>query len=145
MPEALDGLRRNLNAPLVVELAGGLLVPFTSPAPGAKPVTQLDWLAQEQAPLVLVTRSGLGTLNHTMLSIAALRARHLVPRLVLLVGEPHASNAQTLRDWTGLPLIELPHVTPLNAAALDALIATHQGELTTLFASLPEPRTQLSS
>jgi 8-amino-7-oxononanoate synthase/dethiobiotin synthase len=145
LPEALDGLRRNLNAPLVVELAGGLLVPFTSPAPGAKPVTQLDWLAQEQAPLVLVTRSGLGTLNHTMLSIAALRARHLVPRLVLLVGEPHASNAQTLRDWTGLPLIELPHVTPLNAAALDALIATHQGELTTLFASLPEPRTQLSS
>lgn len=145
LPEALDGLRRNLSAPLVVELAGGLLVPFTSPAPGAKPVTQLDWLAQEQAPIVLVARSGLGTLNHTMLSIEALRARHLVPRLVLLVGEPHASNAQTLRDWTGLPLIEIPHVAPLNAAALDALIATHQNQLTTLFASIAEPRAQLSS
>lgn len=120
--EGLDGLRRNLPAPLVVELAGGLLVPFTTPAPDAPPVTQLDWLAAERLPFVLVARSGLGTLNHTLLSLEALRARHLAPRALLLLGPPHPSNATTLAAWTGLPLIQVPHFDPLDTAALDAYI-----------------------
>ena len=139
LSEGLDGLRRNLDAPLVVELAGGLLVPFTSPAPGAPPVTQLDWLAAERTPLVLVARSGLGTLNHTMLSLAALQARSLTPRGILLVGEPHPSNARTLRAWTGLPLVEVPRFDPLDTAALDAFVRAHRTELRPLLRAARAP------
>ena len=139
LSEGLAGLRRNLDAPLVVELAGGLLVPFTSPAPGTPPVTQLDWLAIERTPLVLVARSGLGTLNHTMLSLAALKSRSLEPRGILLLGEPHDSNARTLRAWTGLPLVEVPCFDPLDSAALDAFVRSHRTELRRLLGAAPVP------
>ena len=119
---ALGGLRRVLApTPLVVELAGGLLVPYTDPAPGAPPVTQLDWLAEERPAFVLVARSGLGTLNHTMLSLDALAARHLRPRALVLVGEPHRSNRETLAAWSELPVLEVPHLDPLDAGAVEAL------------------------
>lgn len=132
LAEGLDGLRRMAPAPLVVELAGGLFVPFTSPSKGAPPITQLDWLAAERPELVLVARSGLGTLNHTMLSLEALRARHLTPRAILLLGEPHPSNARTLRAWSGLPLLEVPRFDPLDTAALDAFVETERAALDAL-------------
>ncbi|MDF1798137.1 MAG: dethiobiotin synthase [Planctomycetota bacterium] len=119
---ALGGLRRVLSpTPLVVELAGGLQVPYTDPAPNAPPVTQLDWLADERPAFVLVARSGLGTLNHTMLSLDALATRHLRPRALVLVGEPHRSNRETLAAWSGLRVLEVPHLDPLDAGAVEAL------------------------
>lgn len=106
LPARLEELRReHAGATIVAELAGGLLVPYTFER------TQLDWLAEERAECVLVGRSGLGTLNHTSLSLEALRARHLEPRLLLLVGEPHTSNRATL-ERMGRPraLLEIPRL-----------------------------------
>ena len=54
---------------LLVELAGGILVPYDDR------LTQADWLARIRPRIVLVARSGLGTLNHTLLTLEALRAR----------------------------------------------------------------------
>jgi 8-amino-7-oxononanoate synthase len=97
-----------------VELAGGLLVPLGDTA------TQLDWLARERLPIVLVARSGLGTLNHTLLSLEALRARQLEPRALFLVGPPHPRNRATLERWSEMTAIhELPVLDPLDTAALD--------------------------
>ena len=59
----------NVAAPLVVETAGGLMVPLT------RNWLQIEQLAHWQRPIVLVARSGLGTLNHTLLSLEALRHR----------------------------------------------------------------------
>src|SRR5690606_28547295 len=78
--------RSDAAGPLVVEPAGGLMVPFTLE------VTLGDWLAARRLPVVLVARSGLGTLNHTLLTLEALRARGLEPRALFLVGPPHPSN-----------------------------------------------------
>lgn len=121
---ALASLRRLVpEAVHIVELAGGLLVPYTH---GADAYTQADLLEQVRAPLVLVARSGLGTLNHTLLSFEALRARHLEPRALFLVGEPHDSNRETLRAMTGVPLVfEVPLFDPLETAALDAFLDAH--------------------
>jgi dethiobiotin synthase len=121
---AFDGLRRLLDdTALVVELAGGLLVPYRLG------YTQLDWLAREAAPLVLVARSGLGTLNHTLLSLESLRARHLEPRALFVVGEPHPSNRETLRAMGGVAsLFEVPLFEPLDTSALDAWLSTHDLE-----------------
>lgn len=113
---------------LVCELAGGLLVPLDDET------TQLDWLARRRPPLVLVARSGLGTLNHTLLSLEALRSRQLEPRALFLVGPPHASNRATLADRGRVaPLFDVPRFEPLDVAALDGWLDQH--DLGTLFAS----------
>ncbi len=101
---------------LIVELAGGLLVPYDDVH------TQADLLAHDRADVVLVARSGLGTLNHTLLTLEALSARSLEVRAVFLVGERHAANAATLRDRTNLPMFEFERLEPLDADALDAWI-----------------------
>lgn len=105
---------------LIAELAGGLLVPLDDR------VTQLDLLARMAAPLVLVARSGVGTLNHTLLSLEALRARRLEPRALFLVGEPHESNRETLARLGNVARIfEVPRFEPLDGAALDRWLAHH--------------------
>lgn len=98
---------------LIVELAGGLLVPYDDVE------TQADFLARLAPRILLVARSGLGTLNHTMLSLEALRARGLEPEALVLVGDEHPSNRETLRAMGRVPLIfELPVLDDVSAAAL---------------------------
>jgi len=87
--------KKNLKLPnhkgaLVVELAGGLMVPLRD-----------DWLQIDQVkvwnlPVVLVARSGLGTLNHTLLSIEALENRNIKVATLILNGEKHEENYNTL-------------------------------------------------
>jgi dethiobiotin synthetase len=101
------------DGPLVVETAGGLLVPL-----------RRDWLQIEQLqrwglPMVLVARSGLGTLNHTLLSLEALRARHLPVLGLVLNGPPHADNPRTLEEMGGVPVLaQLPPLASPSAAVL---------------------------
>jgi 8-amino-7-oxononanoate synthase len=105
---------------LIAELAGGLLVPLTDET------TQVDWVARRRPRLVLAARSGLGTLNHTLLSLEALRARHLEPQALFLVGEPHPSNRATLARASGIRhVFELPPLAPLDTAALDEWLDRH--------------------
>jgi len=87
--------KENLKLPnhegaLVVELAGGLMVPLRD-----------DWLQIDQVkvwnlPVVLVARSGLGTLNHTLLSIEALENRNIKVATLILNGEKNEENYNTL-------------------------------------------------
>ncbi len=109
-----DRLRalRSEHAHVIAELAGGLHVPYGDGR------LQIDWLAIARPRIVLVARSGLGTLNHTLLSVESLRHRRLQPDAIVLVGPHHASNAATLRELTGVPLIELPMLDPLDAETL---------------------------
>ena len=67
VPPASDG-------PLVVEGAGGLMVPLTDTA------FVIDLADELELPIVLVARSTLGTINHTLLSIEAIRRRGLAAR-----------------------------------------------------------------
>ncbi len=100
--------------PLVVETAGGLLVPL-----------RRDWFQIEQIavwglPVLLVARSGLGTLNHTLLSLEALRRRSIPVLGLVLNGPPHPDNPRTLESLGGVPVLaELPPLDPLTAAALE--------------------------
>lgn len=122
-PAALDAaLARHRAAlaggTLLVELAGGLLVPYRA---GERPFTQADWLARAGAgvEVVLVARSGLGTLNHTLLTLEAMRARHLRIAALLLVGPPHRTNRETLAELGGVPQrFEIAPFEPLDAAAI---------------------------
>ena len=102
------------NGPLVVETAGGLMVPLN------RSWLQIDQLQRWQLPVVLVARSGLGTLNHTLLSLEALRQRRIPVLGLILNGPPHADNPGTLEQFGGIPVLaQLPPLATLDASALD--------------------------
>ena len=80
---------------------------------------QIQQLERWQLPVVLVARSELGTLNHTLLSLEALRSRNIAILGLVMNGPPHADNPRTLNELGDVPLLcELPPLEELNAAAL---------------------------
>jgi dethiobiotin synthetase len=112
----IDPQRLNLPAhpgALVVETAGGLLVPLRLD------LLQIEQLQRWQLPVLLVARSGLGTLNHTLLSLEALRQRGIPVLGVLLNGPPHANNLTTLEQLAGAPILGcLPPLEAINSVSL---------------------------
>ncbi|MBV1837612.1 dethiobiotin synthase [Acetobacter estunensis] len=89
--------------PLVVEGAGGLDVPVT------EDTMMIDLAERFGLPVVLVARSGLGTLNHTLLSLEALRRRGMVVAGVVLNGSPNAGNRDAIeRHGKVRVLAEIP-------------------------------------
>lgn len=91
--------------PLVVEGAGGLLVPIDSKR------DVIDLIALLKLPVVLVARAGLGTLNHTGLSLEALAARRLKVSAVVLTSSSPATdpseqdNAELIRRRHKIPVL----------------------------------------
>ena len=101
------------DGPLVVETAGGLLVPLR------RDRLQIDQMVAWGLPVLLVARSGLGTLNHTLLSLEALASRDLRVLGLVLNGPPHPDNPRTLEQLGRVPvLLQLPPLAVLNGAAL---------------------------
>ncbi|KAA3606783.1 MAG: dethiobiotin synthase [Planctomycetota bacterium] len=92
----------------IAEGAGGLRVPLNDHE------DQLDFFAALRLPVVLVARSGLGTLNHTLLSVEALQSHGLPLRALFLVGTPHEANEKSLRRRLPLPIFRLPQLPDLN-------------------------------
>jgi len=103
-------------APLVVEGAGGLLVPIDDRA------TMIDLIVRLGLPVVLVVRSTLGTLNHTLLSLEALRARSIPVAGVVMSGEPSAGNRLGIEQFGKVRVLaEIPHLPRVDADAVVAL------------------------
>lgn len=84
---------------LVVEGAGGVLVPL---APG---LDMRDLIQHLNLPVLLVCRTGLGTLNHTGLSVEALKSRGISVFGLVAVGPSHPENLEDLPRFTGIPLL----------------------------------------
>jgi dethiobiotin synthetase len=106
---------------LVVETAGGVLVPLR------RDWLQIEQLQRWQLPVLLVARSGLGTLNHTLLTLEALRQRAIPVLGLVLNGPPHLDNPRTLEQLGGVPVLaELQPMQPLSAAALAEQWQAHQ-------------------
>lgn len=102
-----------VDGPLVVEGAGGVLVPL------ANDLLYADMFARWGAPVVLVARTALGTINHSLLSIEALRSRGVPILGVAFVGEPvEDSEAMIARVGGVRRLGRLARVAPLDAGTL---------------------------
>ncbi len=101
---------------LIVETAGGLMVPIT------RNFLQIDQIKQWNLPVILVCKSSLGTLNHTLLSIEALERRNIEILGLVVNGEKHLDNPKTLVDFSGIPLIaEFPYIKKIDSNNLDIL------------------------
>ncbi|MEZ4272440.1 MAG: dethiobiotin synthase [Myxococcota bacterium] len=98
----------------VIESLGGLLVPYNTTE------DQSHFLQQIQLPVVLVARSGLGTLNHTFLTLEALRQRKLRVTGLVLVGPAHLENVRTLEARLGgLPVLVVPSFDRVEQSSID--------------------------
>lgn len=101
--------------PLVIEGAGGLLVPLNDHA------TFLDVFARWQLPVILCARTALGTINHSLLSIAALRAAGIPLHGVAFIGsEAPEAEATICRMGNTRRLGRLPLLASLKPGSLRA-------------------------
>lgn len=82
-----------ISDPLVVEAAGGLMVPLN------RDTLFLDLISQWKAPVVLCARTSLGTINHSLLSLAALRHAGCTVLGVAFIGEAEPDVEHTICDF----------------------------------------------
>lgn len=103
------------DGPLVVEGAGGLLVPLDDTT------LFIDVFARWGVPLVLCARTSLGTINHTLLSLEAIRARNIPLLGIAFLGQANADSEATIcRLGKARRLGRLGPVSPLDGEHLRA-------------------------
>ena len=132
---ALEGVTMSLDdftlpiiaSPLVVEGAGGVLVPLSETA------LMIDLIARLGLPVVVVARSGLGTINHTLLTLAALRERQLPIAGVILSGSPIPGNRSAIQRFGRVPVLaELPWLDLVDSDVISHLATERIPTLTSI-------------
>jgi len=104
----------------IVEGAGGLLVPLNDSE------TMADWITLLGLPVLVVARTSLGTINHTLLTLEALRARSLSIAGVLMIGDKNADNRAAIEHYGSTCVIgEMPRLDPLSVETLAPWSAAH--------------------
>jgi dethiobiotin synthetase len=107
-----------VEGPLVVEGAGGLLVPLNSSE------TMLDLIVSFGLPVVLVSTDYLGSINHTLLSLRCLKQEGIEVAGLVFTGRAFEDNAEAIARfagnvpiWPRLPHLEMPYPKGLLAWA----------------------------
>ena len=102
--------------PLIVEGAGGVMVPLNDRD------LVLDLIGKLDLPVLLVARSGLGTINHTLLTLAALKGAGIDVLGVVLNGPKDEDNKKTIARFGKVSVVgeipPLPVITPETLAAV---------------------------
>jgi dethiobiotin synthetase len=119
---AIDGVHITLEAldvpdtgdrPLVIEGSGGLLVPLDDTT------LYIDVFARWQIPVVLCARTVLGTINHSLLSIEALRHRKLDILGIAFIGDGNPESERVICEIGRVRRLgRLPRLSPLTASTL---------------------------
>jgi len=98
----VDALRAMMpfEEPLLVEGAGGVLVPLNDEE------TMIDLIRELSLPALVVALNALGTINHTLLTIEALRARRIAIAGVVLTGGVNEDHRQAIERFGAVPVID---------------------------------------
>lgn len=103
----------------IVEGAGGVLVPVNDSQ------TMVDLMVRVGLPVIVAARSTLGTINHTLLTIEALRARGLRVAGVVMIGDLNADNRAAIEHYGKVAVVaEMPRFDPLMPETLRAWAET---------------------
>lgn len=106
--------------PLIVEGAGGVLVPINGRQ------TMRELMQQLGLPVVVAARSTLGTINHTLLTVEALRRAQLEPHGVVLIGPPNDDNRAAIEHYGAVRVLgTIPPLARLDADTLRACFRQH--------------------
>lgn len=101
---------------LVVEGVGGVLVPLADSGE-----LGVDLMTALGLPCLVVAQAGLGTINHTLLTLEALLSRQLPVAGVVLSGAPHGENRRAIEQFGRVAVIaEVPELHPLSPATVAA-------------------------
>jgi len=98
---------------LLIEGAGGLLVPVT------RKLLQIDLFKRWNLPVILCARTGLGTINHTLLSVEALKSRNMKIHGLIFIGPDNPDNMRTIAEFSGCKI--LGHIPPLDVINAETL------------------------
>ena len=110
----------HVDGPLVVEGAGGLMVPVNRQA------LMIDLFASWRWPVVLVARTALGTINHSLLSIEALNGRNIPILGIAFVGDEVPDTQRTIIEMGNVRALgRLPRIEPLNRENLASAFAAN--------------------
>ncbi len=100
---------------LLIEGAGGVLVPIT------KDLLQTELFTRWDAPVILCARAELGTINHSLLSIEALRKRSIDILGIVFVGNEMENSESTIIEMGKVKhLGRLPYLSECNPKTLRA-------------------------
>ncbi|WP_439273702.1 dethiobiotin synthase [Pseudochrobactrum sp. HB0163] len=117
-PEKLNIPR--CSKPLVVEGAGGLMVPLS------RRQTYLDVFARWQYPVILCARTQLGTINHSLLSLQALRSRNIPVLGMAFIGHAHEDSEGIICELGNVRRLgRLPLLDDLNPQSLAQAFAAN--------------------
>lgn len=106
--------------PWIVEGAGGVMVPLNERD------LMRDLMRRLGLPVVVAARTALGTINHTLLTLAALREAHLNIRGVVLIGEENAENLRAIEQYGNVRVIgHIPMLRQIHRAALLDVFGKH--------------------
>jgi dethiobiotin synthetase/malonyl-CoA O-methyltransferase len=114
---SLDGIALpQIDGPLVIEGAGGVMAPLNDSQ------TILDLITKLQAPVLVVARSGLGTINHTLLTLQALTSRAIPILGVVMNGPLNPDNRDAIEHFGRIKVLaEIPILDPITSTSLAAL------------------------
>jgi dethiobiotin synthetase len=98
---------------LLVETAGGIMSPL------ATGFLNIDLMEKLALPVVLVSNNYLGSINHTLLTVTALRQRNLPILGLVFSGEEVAASREFILEHTQLPmLLSIPQFTEINRQSI---------------------------
>jgi dethiobiotin synthetase len=99
--------------PCIVEGAGGAMVPLNEHD------LMVDLMRRLGLPVVIAARTSLGTINHTLLTLAALRGAHVSVRGVVLIGAENIENRRAIEHYGKVGVIgHIPVLAQIHRAAL---------------------------
>lgn len=100
---------------LIVESAGGVLVPLN------RSTLQIDLFARRHAPVIVVARTALGTINHSLLTLEALKARAVPVLGIVFTGDAMPDTERTIVEFGRVKRLgRLPRLATLDAQTLRA-------------------------
>jgi len=106
--------------PWIVEGAGGVMVPLNERD------LLLDLMRHLGLPAIVAARTSLGTINHTLLTLAALRSAQVEIRGVVLIGEENLENRCAIEHYGGVRVVgHIPVLERINRAALLEIFERH--------------------
>jgi dethiobiotin synthase len=119
---ALDSIKfppAPVDRPWIVEGAGGVMVPLNERE------LMLDLMRHLGLPVIVAARSSLGTINHTLLTLAASRSADLDIRGVVMIGAENIENRRAIEQYGNIRVIgHIPVLESIDRAALLDVFAT---------------------
>lgn len=104
----------------IIEGAGGALVPLT------RRTLYADLFARWQIPVIVCARTTLGTINHSLMTIEALKTRGVPLHGIAFIGEAMPDSEATIAAFSGVPVLgRLPHIDDLTPQSLASAFSTH--------------------